>query len=126
MTEETCQHDVAIAQAADAIRAGTVSAVELMEALLARSRDLDPRLRVWETLDEEAALEAARFAQAEIESSGPKGPLHGDPSQSRTYSIPKASASPRAPPYTTTSCPTSTPQPSPGSGTPAQYLTSSS
>ena len=79
MTEETCQHDVAIAQAADAIRAGTVSAVELMEALLARSRDLDPRLRVWETLDEEAALEAARSAQAEIESSGPMGPLHGVP-----------------------------------------------
>lgn len=72
-------HDLTIAQAADAIRAGTVSAVELMEALLARSRALDPELRVWETLDEQAALDAARSSQAEIESSGPKGPLHGVP-----------------------------------------------
>ncbi len=72
-------HDLTIAQAAGSIRAGTVSAVELMEALLARSRDLDPDLRVWETLDEEAALDAARSAQAEIEGAGPRGPLHGVP-----------------------------------------------
>ena len=50
-----------------------------MEALLARSNALDPKLRVWETLDEGAALDAARSAQAEIESAGPKGPLHGVP-----------------------------------------------
>ncbi len=72
-------HDLTIAQAADSIRAGTVSAVELMEALLARSRALNPRLRVWETLDEEAALAAARSSQAEIEGDGPSGPLHGVP-----------------------------------------------
>ena len=72
-------HDLTIAQAADSIRAGNVSAVELMEALLARSRVLDPGLRVWETLDEDAALDAARSAQAEIESDGPRGPLHGVP-----------------------------------------------
>ena len=72
-------HDLTIAQASDSIRAGTVSAVELMEALLARSRTLDPKLHVWETLDEEAALDAARSAQTEIESAGPKGPLHGVP-----------------------------------------------
>ena len=72
-------HELTIAQAADGIRAGTISAVELMEALLARSRALDPKLRVWETLDEDAALEAARSAQAEIESAGARGPLHGVP-----------------------------------------------
>ena len=72
-------HDLTIAQAADSVRAGTVSAVELMEALLARSRALDPKLRVWETLDENAALEAARSAQAQIESAGARGPLHGVP-----------------------------------------------
>ena len=72
-------HDLTITQAAEAIRMGKVSAVELMEALLSRSRLLDPRLRVWETLDEDGALEAARCAQAEIESAGPKGPLHGVP-----------------------------------------------
>ena len=72
-------HELTIAQAADGIRAGTISAVELMEALLARSRALDPKLRVWETLDEDAALEAARSAQAEIERAGPRGALHGVP-----------------------------------------------
>ena len=72
-------HDLTIAQAAEAIRVGKVSAVELMEALLSRSRELDPKLRVWETLDEEAALAAARSVQADIESTGPKGLLHGVP-----------------------------------------------
>ena len=72
-------HDLTIAQAANSIRVGTFSAVELMEALLARSNALDPKLRVWETLNEDAALDAARSAQAEIESAGPKGPLHGVP-----------------------------------------------
>ena len=72
-------HDLTITRAADSIRAGTVSVVELMEALLARSHALDPELRVWETLDEDAALDAARSAQAEIESAGPSGPLHGIP-----------------------------------------------
>ncbi len=72
-------HELTIAQAADAIRTRTVSAVDLMEALLARSRTLDPKLRVWETLDEGAALEAARSAQAEVVSAGAKGPLHGVP-----------------------------------------------
>ncbi len=72
-------HDLTIAQAAEAIRVGKVSAVELMEALLSRSRELDTKLRVWETLDEDSALEAARSAQAEIEGAGQKGPLHGVP-----------------------------------------------
>lgn len=72
-------HELTVAQAADSIRAGATSAVELMESLLARSRDLDPKLRVWETLDEDAAMDAARSAQAEIESTGPRGPLHGVP-----------------------------------------------
>ena len=72
-------HDLTITQAADSIRTGAVSAVELMETLLARSRALDPELRVWETLDEDAALDAARSAQSEMESTSPRGPLHGVP-----------------------------------------------
>ena len=72
-------YELTIAQAAEAIRARRISAVELMESLLARSRALDPSLRVWETLDEEEALDGARSAQAEIEARGPQGPLHGVP-----------------------------------------------
>lgn len=72
-------HDLTIAKAAEAIRVGELCAVDLMEAMLSRSRELDPKLRVWETLDEDAALDAARSAQAEIETSGPTGPLHGIP-----------------------------------------------
>ena len=72
-------HDLTITQAAEAIRVGKISAVELMENLLSRSRELDPKLRVWETLDEDTALDAARSAQAEMESDGPRGLLHGIP-----------------------------------------------
>jgi Asp-tRNA(Asn)/Glu-tRNA(Gln) amidotransferase A subunit family amidase len=50
-----------------------------MDSLLARSRALEPRLRVWVTLDEDAALDAARRSQEALERSGPMGPLHGVP-----------------------------------------------
>ncbi len=72
-------YDLTIAEAVDAVRTRSVSVVELMESLLARSRTLDPALRVWETLDEDAALDAARSAQADVERGRLRGPLHGAP-----------------------------------------------
>lgn len=77
MTKEL--HQLTVAEAAAAIREKRLSAVELMEALLARSRKLEPRLRVWVTMDEGAALAEARKSQRALERSGPKGPLHGIP-----------------------------------------------
>jgi aspartyl-tRNA(Asn)/glutamyl-tRNA(Gln) amidotransferase subunit A len=72
-------HELTVVEAAAAIRAKRLSAVELMEALLARSRKLEPRLRVWVTMDEGLALAEARKSQRTLERSGPKGPLHGIP-----------------------------------------------
>ena len=71
--------ELSAAQAASAIRGGRLTAVELMESLLARSAALEPSLRVWVTLDEEAAMAAARRADEEMRRDGPAGPLHGVP-----------------------------------------------
>lgn len=71
--------ELSAAQAATAIRGGRLTAVELMESLLARSAALEPSLRVWVTLDEDAAMVAARRADDEMRRRGPIGPLHGVP-----------------------------------------------
>ena len=68
-----------ISEASALIANGALSPVTLMESLLARIRALEPTLKAWVTLDEEAALDAARAAQKEIASNGPRGPLHGVP-----------------------------------------------
>ena len=72
-------HDLTVAESARAIREREVSAEELMSALLARCSELEPQLRVWVTLDEDAALDAARLRDRELASEGPRGPLHGVP-----------------------------------------------
>ena len=72
-------HDLTVAEAAEAIRRGRLSPVDLMGALLSRSRGLDPELRVWVTLDEEDATDAAKASAEELACRGPKGPLHGVP-----------------------------------------------
>ena len=75
----TALHELGIAQAAQQIRARQISAAELMDALLARCRALDADLKVWVTLDAPAAQAAARRRDAELQSEGPRGPLHGIP-----------------------------------------------
>ena len=72
-------HDLTVAAAARAIREREVSAEELMSALLARCSELEPLLRVWVTLDGDAAIAAARLRDRELASEGPRGPLHGVP-----------------------------------------------
>ena len=72
-------HDLTVVGAARAIREREVSAEELMLALLARCSELEPQLRVWVTLDEEAAIDAARLRDRELAAEGPRGPLHGVP-----------------------------------------------
>ena len=72
-------YEMTIVEAAEAIRTENMSPVDLMECLLRRSRDMDSHLRVWETLDEELALDSARARQLEIERNGPQGALHGIP-----------------------------------------------
>ena len=72
-------YDLTVIQAAAEIATRRLSAVELMDSLLARSEALEPDLRVWVTLDGDAAIDAAHESQREMDASGPRGPLHGVP-----------------------------------------------
>ncbi len=71
--------DLTIDQASQAIAGGKLSPPELMESLLERIRELEPSLKAWVTLNEEAALGSAREAETEISGGGPRTPLHGIP-----------------------------------------------
>ncbi|HJU15480.1 MAG TPA: amidase [Stellaceae bacterium] len=66
-------------EAAQAIAARKLSPVELTTALLERIGRLDPKLHAFIRLDAEAAMDAARAAEAEIAAGRPRGPLHGVP-----------------------------------------------
>ena len=72
-------HELGVVESAEMIRSGALSAVELMEGLLARCDALEGALKVWVTLDGDAALAAARERDRELASEGPRGPLHGVP-----------------------------------------------
>ena len=74
MTRDMAQPGAA--EAARAIAVGTLTAETLMHSLLARIDARDDAVRAWALLDREAALAAARAADA---ASGPRGPLHGVP-----------------------------------------------
>jgi len=72
-------HELTAAQAARLIRAREVSPVELVEKLLARAAEVDPRVEAWVSLDRERALAAARAAE-QLALSGVELPaLHGVP-----------------------------------------------
>ena len=64
---------------AAAIRDGTMSATEVVEAHLARISRHNPRLNAIVTLDEEGARRRAREADAAVKRGKSLGPLHGVP-----------------------------------------------
>jgi aspartyl-tRNA(Asn)/glutamyl-tRNA(Gln) amidotransferase subunit A len=65
--------------AADAVRSGAVSPVELTEACLARIRALDGAIRAWAHVDHDGVLATARERLAEARAGRFRGPLHGVP-----------------------------------------------
>ena len=67
------------AELAALIRARRVSPVEAMRATLARAERAQPVLNAFITLCPEAAMEAAREAEAAMMRGDPLGPLHGVP-----------------------------------------------
>ncbi|HLZ29237.1 MAG TPA: amidase [Chloroflexota bacterium] len=72
-------HELTAGQAARLIRARQLSPVELVETLLARAADVDPRVEAWVSLDAAGALAAARAAE-QLALSGAELPaLHGVP-----------------------------------------------
>ncbi len=68
-----------IREAADALRARRVSAVELAAAANARIGRLNSKLNAFITVTGEQALEEARQADAELAAGRDRGPLHGLP-----------------------------------------------
>jgi aspartyl-tRNA(Asn)/glutamyl-tRNA(Gln) amidotransferase subunit A len=72
-------HWMTATDAAQAITARKLSPVELMKALLERIAQLDPKLNVFIRLESDAAMDAAKAAEAEVASGRLRGPLHGVP-----------------------------------------------
>jgi len=68
-----------IAEASSAIRARTLSPVELTQSFLNRIKALDGQLDAYLMVLEETALAAAKQAEQEIAAGRWKGPLHGIP-----------------------------------------------
>ena len=64
---------------ADLIRAKALSPVELVEAHLARTRELNPTVNAYVYVGEEPAMRDAKRAEAEIMDGRYRGPLHGIP-----------------------------------------------
>jgi Asp-tRNA(Asn)/Glu-tRNA(Gln) amidotransferase A subunit family amidase len=86
-TQATALHELTASQAARLIRARDVSPVELVETLLRRAAEVDPRVQAWVSLDSERALAAARAAEQAVNNPGSALPaLHGVPSAPRTSS----------------------------------------
>jgi aspartyl-tRNA(Asn)/glutamyl-tRNA(Gln) amidotransferase subunit A len=61
------------------IRTREVSPVELVDALLGRAAEVDPKLQAWTRLDTERARGAARTAERAVLEGSPLPPLHGVP-----------------------------------------------
>jgi len=70
-------YNLGVADAAKQIRDRSLSPVALANALLERVDTLDPTLKAWVTIDREEVLNAALERELELDSSGPRGPLHG-------------------------------------------------
>lgn len=68
-----------ISQLAPLIRAGQLSSVQVVEALLRRIDELEPDLHAWVTIDRQSVLTQARQCDEELRQSGPRGLLHGIP-----------------------------------------------
>ena len=79
MTEPRNLHALSAVEAARLIREGVISSEELVEACLARIREVDPDVQAWAFLDPDHALGQARAADAWRLEGRPVGPLHGVP-----------------------------------------------
>ncbi len=80
MTEvDSKMHFLTIREAAEKIRSGELSPVEVVRASLDRIEATDDQLHSFITLMKDEALEQARTAEADILKGDYKGPLHGIP-----------------------------------------------
>ena len=76
---DTPLHYMTITKLASLIEAGTLSPVEVTEAMLRRIEEMDGRYKSYATVMADHAREAAREAEDEIGKGRYRGPLHGIP-----------------------------------------------
>jgi aspartyl-tRNA(Asn)/glutamyl-tRNA(Gln) amidotransferase subunit A len=79
MIMATPLHELSIAEAGRALRAGTLSSAALTQHALARIAALDPLLHAFVLVTRERALADAERADRELEAGIDKGPMHGIP-----------------------------------------------
>src|ERR1700751_4986005 len=72
-------HSLSASEAAGLIRNGVISSPQLVDACLARIREVDGQVQAWAFLDPDYALAQARAADAWRSEGKPLGPLHGVP-----------------------------------------------
>ena len=72
-------YKLTVTEVAKRIKGGQLTPVDLLESLLARIEELEPRLDAWVTIDAEAARKAAKALTREAQRGNLRGPLHGIP-----------------------------------------------
>ena len=72
-------HELSVTEAAQQIRSGKISPVELVDALLLRIEQLDPKFHAWISLDREAVRDEAKRSLKLLEDGSQTGTLHGVP-----------------------------------------------
>lgn len=72
-------HELSIAEAGAALRAGTVTSVALTHDALVRIKEIDPAINSFITVTKERALADATAADAEFKAGIDKGPMQGVP-----------------------------------------------
>ncbi len=76
---DTSLHRIGLCAAAEAIRRGDLSSEDLTRALLQHIENSEERVRAFQWIDPERALELARAADRALRSATPPGPLCGIP-----------------------------------------------
>ncbi|GAI30667.1 unnamed protein product, partial [marine sediment metagenome] len=71
--------DLTITEAAAAIAAGELTALQLVNSCLERIDALEEKIKAWALLDREGALAAAHRLDEELRRGQRRGPLHGIP-----------------------------------------------
>ncbi len=72
-------HELSLAAASRALHARELSPVELLDSVLTRLAEVEPRLNAYVTVTTDRARAAARLAEREIAAGELRGPLHGIP-----------------------------------------------
>jgi aspartyl-tRNA(Asn)/glutamyl-tRNA(Gln) amidotransferase subunit A len=75
----TAPYELTLAAAADAVARRELSPVELVDSVLARIEDVDPKLTAFVTVTADSARAAAKDAERALAGGAEVGPLHGVP-----------------------------------------------